>query len=162
MLVRRLQAEELDLVAPLWESLLAHHAALTRALPTRPPAESWRMRRAQYERWLAEPGSFALVAEEEGTPVGYAVVHLGGPDETWVTGDPTAELETLAVLPASRGEGVGSALMDAVDEELDRLGVDDLWVGVVADNEDAVRFYERRGLVAYLHRMHRGRLDGHD
>ena len=76
------------------------------------------MRRGDYERWLAEPGSFALVAEEDGEAVGYAVVHLQGPDETWVTGERTAELETIAVLPEQRGAGIGAALMDAVDREL--------------------------------------------
>lgn len=162
MVLRRLQAGELDLVAPVWESLLAHHAAVTPALPTRPPSESWRMRRADYERWLAEPGSFALLAEQDGAPVGYALVHVGGPDETWVTGERTAELETLAVLPGSRGAGIGSALMDAVDDELGRLGIADLWVAVVAGNEDALRFYERRGLVTYMHRMHRSRVDVDD
>ena len=162
MLVRRLQAEELDLVAPVWESLLAHHAAVAPAMATRPPGESWPLRRADYERWLAEPGSFALLAEDHGAAVGYAVVRLGGPDETWMTGQRTAELETLAVLPASRGKGAGSALMDAVDEELGRLGVHDLWVSVVASNDGALRFYERRGLVTYMQRMYRGRLDGHD
>jgi len=162
VLVRRLQAGELDLVAPVWESLLAHHAAVAPAMSTRPPDESWRMRRADYERWLAEPGSFALVAEEGGAAVGYAVVHLIGPDETWVTGERTAELESLAVLPSSRGQGVGSALMHAVDEELRRLDVADLWVAVVAGNDGAMRFYERRGLATYMNRMHRGRIPGHD
>ena len=57
------------------------------------------MRRGDYERWLADPGSFALLAEVGDEAVGYAVVHVQGPDETWVTGDRTAELETLAVLP---------------------------------------------------------------
>jgi ribosomal protein S18 acetylase RimI-like enzyme len=162
VLVRRLQAGELDLVAPVWESLLAHHAAVAPAMPTRPPDESWRMRRADYVRWLAEPDAFALVAEEGGAVVGYAVVRLGGPDETWVTGERSAELETLAVLPTSRGQGVGAALMDAVDEEIRRLGVDDLWVSVVAGNDGALRFYERRGLATYMNRMHRGRIAGHD
>ena len=36
--------------------------------------------------------------------------------------------------------------MDAVDEELDRIGMRDLFVGAVATNEGALRFYERRGL----------------
>ena len=58
------------------------------------------MRRGDYERWLAEPGSFALVAEEDGTRRwATRSCRLGGPDETWITGDRTAELETLAVLP---------------------------------------------------------------
>ena len=48
-------------------------------MPTRPPDESWPMRRGDYERWLAQPGSFALVAEEDGAAVGYAVVHSAAP-----------------------------------------------------------------------------------
>jgi ribosomal protein S18 acetylase RimI-like enzyme len=48
--------------------------------------------------------------------------------------------------------------MDAVDEELSELGVDDLWVSVVAANEGALRFYERRGLRTYMQRMHRSRV----
>ena len=54
--------------------------------------------------------------------------------------------------------GIGAALMDAVDGELGRLGVDDLGLVVVAGNTEALRFYERRGLRAYAHRMHRGRV----
>ena len=55
-------------------------------------------------------------------------------------------IETLSVDPGWRGRGVGTELMDAVDEELDRIGVRDLFVGAVATNERALRFYERRGL----------------
>ena len=156
--IRPLTPSELEAVAPIWASLLEHHGRVEPDLVTRPAAESWPMRREQYERWLAEPGSFALVAEEDGGAVGYAVVHVQGPDETWVTGERTAELETLAVLPASRGAGVGTALMDAVDDELGAREIDDLWVAVVARNTHALRFYERRGMRTYLHRMHRGRL----
>jgi ribosomal protein S18 acetylase RimI-like enzyme len=156
--IRRLEAAELELVAPVWASLLSHHGEVEPDLPTRPVAESWPMRHADYVRWLAEPGSFALVADMDGEAAGYAVVRLEGPDETWVTDERRAELETLAVLPAHRGAGIGAALMDAVDEELDRLGIDDVWLAVVAGNTDALRFYERRGLRTYAHRMHRGRV----
>ena len=40
--------------------------------------------------------------------------------------------------------------MDAVDEELARAGIRDLFVGAVATNRGAMRFYERRGLTATL------------
>ena len=156
--IRPLSPSELELVAPVWASLLRHHGEVEPDLPIRPAAESWPMRRADYERWLAEPGSFALVAEDESEAAGYTVVRVRGPDETWVTSERTAELETLAVLPTRRGAGIGAALLDAVDAELDRLGVDDLWVAVVASNAEALRFYERRGLRTYMHRMHRGRV----
>ena len=58
-----------------------------------------------------------------------------------------AELVSLAVAPDQRGRGVGTALMDAVDAELDRRGIPDLEVAVMAGNGRAIAFYERRGLV---------------
>jgi len=37
VLIRRLEAGELDLVAPVWQSLLAHHGEVEPAMRTRPP-----------------------------------------------------------------------------------------------------------------------------
>ena len=108
MPVRRLSPSELEIVAPLWGALLEHHGELEPGLETRPASESWPMRLADYRRWLADPGSFALLADEAGEPVGYAVVHVKGPDETWETSERTAELESLAVLPESRAAARGA------------------------------------------------------
>jgi ribosomal protein S18 acetylase RimI-like enzyme/predicted enzyme related to lactoylglutathione lyase len=145
--------ERIDDLRPLWESLSEHHAEIAPHLqelgPVRPPAESWRVRRALYEEWLAEPGAFVLVAEDDGRPVGYALVHLRGPEETWATGDQIAELETLAVLPAHRGKGIGAALMGRFYEELRSAGIRHWGVAVISSNADAVRFYERQGLVPF-------------
>ncbi len=51
---------------------------------------------------------------------------------------------------AHRGRGVGGALVKAVYQELNRIGVGHLGVGVIASNADAVRFYERLGLLPFL------------
>ena len=115
-------------------------------VPVRYRGASWERRRASYREWLASPGSFCLVAEEAGAAVGYALVRLEPGNDTWETDDPQAGLETLAVLPEARGRGIGTELMDAVDGELDRLGVRDLMVVVAAANEDALRFYRARGM----------------
>ena len=53
---------------------------------------------------------------------------------------------TLSVAPGSRGGGIGTALMDAVDAELERRGVHSLEIAVMAGNDRARAFYERRGL----------------
>jgi ribosomal protein S18 acetylase RimI-like enzyme len=96
---------------------------------------------------LAGGHDFALVARDDGEPVGYAFVHVRpGDDDTWPVGSHIAELVSLAVAPASRGHGVGTALMDAVDAELELRGIADLEVAVMAGNDRARRFYERRGL----------------
>ena len=146
--------ERIDHLRPLWESLSAHHAEVAPHLAAlggiRTPADSWAVRRALYEEWLAEPDAFALIAEADSTPVGYALVHMRGPEETWLTGERIAELETLTVLRAHRGKGIGGALVRAVYQELSRIGVGHLGVGVIASNPDAIRFYERLGLLPFL------------
>ena len=57
---------------------------------------------------------------------------------------------TLAVLPDHRGRGIGTELMEAVYAELRGLGVKHMAVSVIASNEDAIRFYDRLGLLPFL------------
>ncbi|HEU0024161.1 MAG TPA: GNAT family N-acetyltransferase [Thermoleophilaceae bacterium] len=149
MEIRELGIEEIELARPLWEALLEHHGRVAppHAVPIRGPEDSWRRRRSLYEEWLAHPEAFALLAESGGAPVGYILVRMEHGDDTWSTGELTAHIETLSVSPEWRGRGVGTRLMDAVDDRLAAIGIRDLTVGAVATNDGAVRFYERRGLV---------------
>jgi len=74
-------------------------------------------------------------------------VSLGEGPSGWDLGERVADVETLSVLPEARGRGVGTRLMDAVEAELSRLGIGAVRVLVIAANEEAVHFYERRGIV---------------
>ncbi|HMJ95240.1 MAG TPA: GNAT family N-acetyltransferase [Thermoleophilaceae bacterium] len=154
MEILRAGAERIPELQPLWESLSRHHAEVAPELSMlgelRAEADSWAVRRELYEEWLAEPDAFVLIAEIDEKPVGYAVVSMRGPEETWATGDRVAELQTLAVLPGHRGAGIGGALVDRMYAELRLLGVGQFVVGVVASNADAVRFYERLGLTKFI------------
>jgi ribosomal protein S18 acetylase RimI-like enzyme len=139
--------DELDDVEPLWRSLHAHHHSLAQMPLVADHDVSWQRRRDWYRGMLAGGDAFMLVARDGGRPVGYAFVEIRpGPDDTWPIGDRMAELMSLSVAPDERGRGLGSALMDAVDAELERRGVTDLEVAVLAGNERALRFYGRRGL----------------
>jgi ribosomal protein S18 acetylase RimI-like enzyme len=51
------------------------------------------------------------------------------------------------VLPDSRGSGIGSALLDAVDTALSNQDIPNLNVAVMCGNEAAIRLYRRRGFV---------------
>jgi ribosomal protein S18 acetylase RimI-like enzyme len=155
MEIVRAGPERIAELEPLWVSLSRHHAEVAPELAetlgeVRAPADSWAVRRALYEQWLAGPDAFALIAELDSEPVGYAVVQLRGPEETWSTGERVAELETLAVLPGHRGQGIGSALVERMHEELTELGASHFVVSVIASNADSVRFYERLGLTRFL------------
>ncbi|MGN6378513.1 MAG: GNAT family N-acetyltransferase [Gaiellales bacterium] len=145
--IHRAGADRVDDLEPLYRALHAHHLTVARVPLVKDPDASWERRREWY---LEKLGQDALlwIAERAGRPVGYALVELhAGPDDTWPVADRYAELVSLAVAPDERGHGVGGRLMDAVEEELESSGVDDLMVGVMDGNDDAVRFYARRGLV---------------
>jgi ribosomal protein S18 acetylase RimI-like enzyme len=160
IVIARAGADRLDDVRELWLALHRHHRA-TAALPVVADDEtSWQLRRATYAAWLAADEALLLVATEEGRPVGYAMVHLlDGPDDTWPWGERAAELYSLSVAADHRNQGVGGRLLDQVDDELDRLGIDDLQVAVMVGNAAAQRLYERRGFQpgeVVLYRFGRG------
>jgi ribosomal protein S18 acetylase RimI-like enzyme len=73
-------------------------------------------------------------------------VHAGT-DDTFALAPRYGELYTLTVVADRRGEGVGTLLCDAVDVALAERGIDRLVIATMARNADAIRFYERRGLV---------------
>ena len=82
--------------------------------------------------------------------VGYGLAHVMPTGETWVpdtwvTGARIGEIESLAVLPAHRGHGLGTELLERLERALREQGVTDLVIGVLPGNDGAVRMYERRG-----------------
>jgi GNAT superfamily N-acetyltransferase len=140
-------AERVDELEPLWLALHRHHREVSAQPVVADDAASWARRRAWYLEMLAGGDGVVLIAERDGRPVGYAFLHLHeGPDDTWPVDGRWGEVVSLSVIPEERGAGVGSALLDAVDAELDARGVRDLQVAVMAGNADALRLYERRGL----------------
>lgn len=141
--------EEIDAVEPLWNALQEHHARVTPELDPRTPkrelGDAWRLRRSKYVRWLEDPDTFFIVAEDEGRPIGYAFVTVGPGYASWKTGERAGELETLSVLPERRGSGVGAALIEAAWHRLGELGIDDMAITTTKTNVDSHRFYEREG-----------------
>ena len=107
------------------------------------------MRRKYYAECLAHPESFVQVARRGITAVGYALVRVEPTttiwSDTWVTGEPTAEVVTLVVSPEERGRGIGTALLGTVDAEIERLGIGDVIIGAVPANTQALELYRQRG-----------------
>jgi ribosomal protein S18 acetylase RimI-like enzyme len=140
--------ERLDEVRELWLELHRHHRAVVGALPLVANDDaSWDRRRALYAGRLALGTGFLVLAVDQDTVVGYALVCIEeGPDDTFPVGDRYAELYSLSVALALRGRGIGTELLDFVDRELERRSIRDLKVAVMVGNTDAQRLYERRGL----------------
>lgn len=123
------------------ESLLA----LTREFyeGERLPWDERVLRRAYAELW-AEPlhGAVWLAWEEQ--PVGYAVLCCGFSFEY---GGRDAFVDELYVRSGFRDRGIGSRLLDAMEEECRRRGISALHLEVDHGNPAGRRLYERRGFV---------------
>jgi ribosomal protein S18 acetylase RimI-like enzyme len=152
----RAGAERLADLAPVYRSLHDHHASLAPSLagiPARGAAESWARRRERYEQWLSGEGAFLLLALCGGELVGYAVASLGAGMQTWASGERVGDVHDIAVSPAHRGRGVGTALLARVDKELAAAGIRERRLTVLAVNRDALRLYERLGMSVTTYTM---------
>jgi ribosomal protein S18 acetylase RimI-like enzyme len=149
--ITRHGAEVLDALRPFWLAMVHHHAEVAAEMGApRDDDESWARRRAYYAQALAEPGAFVLLAGPEGERVGYAVVRYGGASHTFAEPARHGVLESLALLPGTRGQGVGEQLVAAAQREIEADGVGELRLEAFAANAPALRFYERLGFRPYL------------
>ncbi|MDQ3721254.1 MAG: GNAT family N-acetyltransferase, partial [Actinomycetota bacterium] len=121
--------------------------------PVRAAADTLRRRQARFRRELGAGEATLSLACDGEEPVGFAIVRVRDGEATFETGEVVAELESMAVAPHRRGEGVGSALMRHVHERLAREGVGFMSLTVLAGNEEAAAFYRRFGMAATHARM---------
>jgi GNAT superfamily N-acetyltransferase len=93
------------------------------------------------EQSLADPAQTTLVAEEDGSILGFAGF---GPNGDGL-GDQVGELNGLYVDPDAWGQGIGTALIQAAETALAADGYTDAILWTLGINERTRRFYERRG-----------------
>jgi ribosomal protein S18 acetylase RimI-like enzyme len=149
--VRSGGAVDLDLVGPLWVAVHHQHSqTMPELAPYVSDDETWRVRRVLYEELLAKTDTLLLLAFANNAVVGYGLAHVLPVHETWIpdtweTGSRIGEIESLSVLPEYRGSGLGSELLNRLEQHLHGAGVKDLILGALPGNTDAIRLYERRG-----------------
>jgi GNAT superfamily N-acetyltransferase len=105
--------------------------------PTEPAAAASRLER------LGIVGDRVLVAEAGDEVVGLAHLQV---TPTIERDRPAAKIGALVVDESRRGEGVGRALIDALDEEARARGCGILFLTTNARRTDAHEFYRRVGL----------------
>lgn len=152
--------DDVDRLEELWYAMRDHHAGLGQMPPVRPRADSWAHRRGQYREWIGGDEHELLLAERDGEPIGYAVVSFGEGAATWELGTHTAEIETLSVLAAERGAGVGRALTEAAIAVAREHGAETILVAAAHSNVEALRFYEREGFDSFYVLLTRPLADG--
>jgi GNAT superfamily N-acetyltransferase len=88
-------------------------------------------------------GDRVVVAEADGSVVGLAQLHVSPSLEY---DRPAAKLAALVVDESHRGEGIGRALVEAMEAEARTRGCVLLFLTTAARRKDAHVFYERVGL----------------
>ena len=106
------------------------------------PEKSWAQFRQHFYDlldWQEHGRCYWLVAEDNAGQIvasGQLILYPHG-----------AELANLAVILARRGEGIGSAVIEALMAVARRLNLDSLEIGVTADNDHALALYQRLGFI---------------
>ena len=90
------------------------------------------------------PGWHVLIAESEGRPIGYGLLHRL---DRAHSGRRELELQHLFVVEPWRGKGVGRWLLNQACDHARHLGCDDLSVSAAADIAAVRGFYLRCGFV---------------
>jgi [ribosomal protein S18]-alanine N-acetyltransferase len=86
--------------------------------------------------YMRRPGSFTLLADGETGILGFVVAE---------TGRKSGHIITIDVVAEARREGVGSALLQAAEEQLLRAGASVVALETPVNNEAAIFFYKRKG-----------------
>jgi GNAT superfamily N-acetyltransferase len=141
----RLRAAQRDDIQLLRRLLL--EAAYWRPGLVRPPLEHALAdpNLARYVEDFGRPGDFGVIADEGAEPLGAAwwrYFHPDAPGYGFVD-EATPEIST-AVLPAHRGRGIGTSLLEAAEREARNQKINRLSLSVERDNP-AIALYERLG-----------------
>ena len=115
--------EHFDGVQKLWEEVF----------PSDPP---WNRAAVAVPEKLAVQADLFLIAEDDGTVVGSAMVGYDG-HRGW--------LYTIAVKPAYQRNGIGSLLVGEAERKLQALGCGKVNLQIRAGNEAVSAFYRRHG-----------------
>jgi GNAT superfamily N-acetyltransferase len=98
----------------------------------------------RFARILTDDSVLALLASDGRHDTGFALITLR--PAIWFDG-PVATLDELYVVPASRGRGIGTALLTRACGLLRERGCPEMHINVDEVDVDTRRFYERHGFV---------------
>jgi ribosomal protein S18 acetylase RimI-like enzyme len=150
--VRRATPREAAVVSQLNVAVWDAHAA---ALPKlfRPPSSAW-FSAYEIRTLLDDPNNYIWVAEADSKPAGFAYAQLvRRPESGFQRAEVRLQVNGLAVAGQYQRRGCGTALLKAVRETSELLGVDALTLDVWSFNVEAKSFYEAAGFHVYKESM---------
>lgn len=99
----------------------------------------------RFDRVISEKQLY--VAKEQNTVLGYVLLKIRSYDWPGVVRRKVMLVDELAVREEIRGKGIGTAMMDDVKVLARAFGCTDIQLGVYPQNDAAVSFYQKNGLM---------------
>ena len=103
----------------------------------------------KFEEFLTDPNRILLLAESDGTPVGYTMLvrsPIADPDVRAVVDvESSVELSKFYVLAEGHGSGIATELMRSTLAAAAETGAATCWLGVNQQNVRAGKFYAKYG-----------------
>ncbi len=107
---------------------------------------------SEFQAVIEGDGRLLLVAELDGGLAGSVLGTIEDYSDELVEA-PYLTVQYVAVAPAMRGSGVGSALLTSLEQAARGLGISVLELRVWANNRSAIDLYIRQGYATLEHRM---------
>jgi len=132
-------AEDLDIIKPLWEKLIVHHQERVRHFKRLLESIDFDKRKAEL---LEHSKTGALRIDlahdaDKGKLIGYCV--------STVNANKQGEIESICVESSYRRSGIAGNLMRNALQWMDDMSVENKVLVVAAGNEEVFTFYERYG-----------------
>lgn len=141
IIVRPASWRDAAAVEGLWCRLLEEQAALE---PRFAPADDARRRwRNDFMLWVRDRIYCIYVADREGELIGFISAHQWSPPPIYRQ-ELEVYIDELYVLPNYRRLGIGSRLVAAVRAWAAQLGAQRLRLGVLAANQEGLRFWTQQ------------------
>lgn len=104
---------------------------------------------------VGQPSSRYVIAETDGKPVGFGVIHFQG-DAMWQRPEQVPVVMDLYVAPNLRGRGIGSRVLRVLEQSARERGFSAVFLQVQADaNPKAVGLYRKLGYQPMTSHAHR-------
>jgi ribosomal protein S18 acetylase RimI-like enzyme len=132
-------AENIDIIRPLWKKLIVHHQERVRHFKRLLESIDFEKRKAELLEH-AKTGELRIDLAhdaEKGRVVGYCVSTIDNKKQ--------GEIESVCVEPSYRRSGIAGNLMEKALKWMDEMSVEKKILVVAAGNEEVFAFYEEHG-----------------
>jgi ribosomal protein S18 acetylase RimI-like enzyme len=144
MVIRLVTSADAPSIAELWQSLVSYHQALDAALPGVAPNGAGRYAKRLLQH-LDDPNTCALIAEEDGRVIGFALAMIVDLLPDTFAQEPGGFLADIFVDAAYRRQGIGRTLVNTMQAWFRERGITHYDWHVAARNPEGLAFWRSIG-----------------